>query len=96
MRQFEDTGHSGRLVAVLCEHDAVADAAVEIPDGGGAAVVRLVPDPERAPLLHRSAAVEAAGRQGPRPRHDPAADHRGAGVKPHPSGFQHHPIFGVR
>ncbi|WP_143650079.1 FkbM family methyltransferase, partial [Streptomyces tricolor] len=93
MRQFEDTGHSGRLVAVLCEHDAVADAAVEIPDGGGAAVVRLVPDPERAPLLHRSAAVEAAGRLGPLSWHEPAADLRVAGVNRTESDFLHREIF---
>ncbi|AKN74580.1 31-O-demethyl-FK506 methyltransferase [Streptomyces sp. PBH53] len=93
MRQFEDTGHSGRLVAVLCEHDAVADAAVEIPDGGGAAVVRLVPDPERAPLLHRSAVVEAAGRLGPLSWHEPAADLRVAGVNRTESDFLHREIF---
>ncbi|MFF5533472.1 FkbM family methyltransferase [Streptomyces cinerochromogenes] len=93
MRQFEDTDRSGRLVAVLREHAAVADAAVETPDGGGASVVRLVPDPERAPLLYRSAAVEAAGRLGTLGWHEPAADLRVAGVNRSESDFLHREIF---
>ncbi|KOV93032.1 FkbM family methyltransferase [Streptomyces sp. NRRL B-3648] len=93
MSQFEDTDPAGRLAAVLREHAAVADAAVEVPDGGGPAVVRLVPDPERAPLLHRSAAVEAAGRLGPLGWHEPAADLRVAGVNRSESDFLHREIF---
>jgi FkbM family methyltransferase len=76
----------------LREHPAVADAAIARgPDGTVAA--RVVPDPEAAPLLHRSAVIEATGRIGGLGWHEPADSIRVAGINRSETDFLYREIF---
>ncbi|MFF8228543.1 FkbM family methyltransferase [Streptomyces caelestis] len=84
---------NGEAAAALREHDAVADALVEIPPDGTEPVVHLVPDPNGAPMLHRAVAIEAAGRLGALAWHEPADDLRVAGLNRSETDFLHREIF---
>ncbi|MZE79261.1 methyltransferase, partial [Streptomyces sp. SID5475] len=58
---MNDSAGSSRqhaLTEVLRSHPAVADAAVVTAEDGRCPSARIVPDPDAAPVLHRSAALE--------------------------------------
>ncbi|WP_327191218.1 FkbM family methyltransferase [Streptomyces xinghaiensis] len=81
------------LTEVLRSHPAVADAAVVTGEDGRCPSARIVPDPDAAPVLHRSAALEAAGRLGGLAWHEPAAGVRVAGVNRGETDFLYREIF---
>ncbi|MEV5880298.1 FkbM family methyltransferase [Streptomyces sp. NPDC052101] len=93
MNEIADSARRKQLADVLREHPAVADAVVtEGPDGTGHA--RIVPDPVGAGVLHRSAALAAAGRLGAALGwHEPAAEMRVAGLNRSETEFLHREIF---
>ncbi|MFJ9423601.1 FkbM family methyltransferase [Streptomyces sp. NPDC101249] len=81
------------LADVLTAHPSVAAAQVTAdPDGTGGHAL-LVADPRTAPALHRSAALEAAGRLGPLGWHEPAGALRVAGLNRSETEFLHREIF---
>ncbi|MGW1198705.1 FkbM family methyltransferase [Streptomyces sp. NPDC002536] len=93
MNEIADSTRHEQLAAVLREHPAVADAVVtDGPDGRGGHA-RLLADPVAARVLHRSAALEAAGRLGGLGWHEPAGEIRVAGLNRSETEFLHREIF---
>ncbi|MFF5372874.1 FkbM family methyltransferase [Streptomyces sp. NPDC013187] len=86
--------HRTRVVAqLLCTHPAVTEATVTAGADGRESVAWLVPDQSHAPLLHRAACLEAAGRLGTLAWHEPADDLRVAGVNRGETDFLYREIF---
>jgi FkbM family methyltransferase len=81
------------LREVLREHPAVADAEVHAGPDGERVVARVVPDPETAALLHRSAVLQATGRLGRLRWHEPADGLRVAGLNRGETDFLYREIF---
>ncbi|KUN02866.1 methyltransferase [Streptomyces yokosukanensis] len=90
MNETADSARQQQPADVLEEHPAVAGATVT--DGGRHA--RIVPDPAGAGVLHRSLALEAAGRLGAALGwHEPAGEVRVAGLNRSETEFLHREIF---
>ncbi|MEU1176773.1 FkbM family methyltransferase [Streptomyces sp. NPDC005820] len=81
------------LSEALRGHPAVTDAAVVESTDGQSLTARIVPDPDRAPMLHRSAVLEAAGRLGDLAWHEPTGGLRVAGLNRGETDFLHREIF---
>lgn len=80
------------LVVTLREHPAVAGAAVT-RGRDGEIIAHIMPDPQAAPLLHRSVEIEASGRLGGLRWHEPADGIRVAGINRGETEFLHREIF---
>ncbi|MFD0207914.1 FkbM family methyltransferase [Streptomyces hirsutus] len=93
MNRNGDSGGNTQLADVLGEHPAVAGAAVTGGSDGRGGHARLLPDPAAARVLHRSAALEAAGRLGGLGWHEPAGEIRVAGLNRTESDFLYREIF---
>ncbi|MEV0469647.1 FkbM family methyltransferase [Streptomyces prunicolor] len=93
MNDFTDSSRERALAEVLRTHPAVADAAVIESTDGRRLSARIVPDPGAAPMLHRSAALEATGRLGDLSWHEPASGVRVAGFNRSETDFLHREIF---
>jgi len=81
------------LAQVLREHPAVADVAITDGPDGRERHARLVADPAVAPVLHRSAVLQATGRLGRLGWHEPAGEIRVAGLNRGETDFLHREIF---
>ncbi|MBC9726551.1 FkbM family methyltransferase [Streptomyces sp. TRM68367] len=81
------------LAAVLRAHPAVADATVVPGAADRTPDVWLVPDPDAAALLHRSAVLEAAGRLDALGWHEPCDELRVAGLNRSETEFLYREIF---
>ncbi|OLZ74131.1 methyltransferase [Streptomyces sp. IMTB 2501] len=93
MNEIADSARHKQLAEVLREHPAVADALVT-GDTGGDGHARIVPDPAAAAVLHRSVALEEAGRLGAALGwHEPAGQVRVAGLNRSETEFLHREIF---
>ncbi|KOX04369.1 31-O-demethyl-FK506 methyltransferase [Streptomyces sp. NRRL B-1140] len=88
-----DSDRTSLMARLLCTHPAVTAATVTAGADGRESVAWLVPDPSRAPLLHRAAALEATGRLGTLGWHEPADDLRVAGVNRSETDFLYREIF---
>lgn len=81
------------VAKVLREHPAVADALVTTDPGGQGHHALLLADRSAAPVLYRSAALEAAGRLGGLGWHEPEGALRVAGLNRSETDFLHREIF---
>lgn len=88
-----DSDRTRVVTQLLRTHPAVTEATVTAGADGRESVAWLVPDRSHAPLLHRAAALEAAGRLGTLGWHEPADDLRVAGVNRGESDFLYREIF---
>ncbi|MFD3497951.1 FkbM family methyltransferase [Streptomyces sp. NPDC058678] len=88
-----DSDRASVVTQLMCKHPAVTEATVTSGVDGRETVAWLVPDQSRAPLLHRAAVLEAAGRLGTLGWHEPADDLRVAGVNRSETDFLHREIF---
>ncbi|MER5214834.1 FkbM family methyltransferase [Streptomyces sp. NPDC002838] len=93
MNDFADNSRERALAEVLRTHPAVADAAVVEGTDGHSLSARLVPDPDAASMLHRSAVLEAAGKLGDLAWHEPAGRVRVAGFNRTETDFLYREIF---
>lgn len=82
-----------QVAKVLREHPAVLDAAVFTDSDGRGEYARIVADPATAGALHRSAALEAAGRLGGLGWHEPAGALRVAGLNRGETDFLYRELF---
>lgn len=88
-----DSDRTRVMARLLCTHPAVTEATVTAGADGRESVAWLVPDRSHAPLLHRAAALEAAGRLGMLGWHEPADGLRVAGVNRGETDFLYREIF---
>ncbi|WP_369213687.1 FkbM family methyltransferase [Streptomyces flavofungini] len=93
MSETADRIRNEDLAEVIKEHPAVADAVVTDGPAGQGPHARLLADPLTAPVLHRSAALQAQGRLGGLSWHEPAGEIRVAGLNRSETDFLHREIF---